>query len=64
MTATMPEGWGAGADDADDVDVEITFTPGLSESRAAEETTLEAYQRKMREKKSRIEIFAKTWMRM
>ncbi|KAF9480997.1 hypothetical protein BDN70DRAFT_876869 [Pholiota conissans] len=54
----MPEGWGAGgnafgADDADDVDMEITFTPGLSAAKEGEETTLEKYQRKMREKRKK-----------
>ena len=53
----LPEGWGkgfAGDDDADDVDMEVTFAPGLSETKGAEdETTLEKYQRKMKEKKKR-----------
>lgn len=51
---TLPEGWGKGLDDddADDVDMEVTFAPGLSETKDSEdETTLEKYQRKMREKK-------------
>ncbi|KAF8202878.1 hypothetical protein BJ912DRAFT_1018743 [Pholiota molesta] len=52
----MPEGWGGddaqdGGDDGDDVDMEITFTPGLSAAKEGEETTLERYQRKMREKR-------------
>ncbi|KAH9486989.1 Pre-rRNA-processing protein esf1 [Psilocybe cubensis] len=48
----MPEGWG---DDAkDDVDMEITFTPGLTEKKDEEnETSLEKYQRKMREKRKK-----------
>ncbi|KAL1709048.1 hypothetical protein EV121DRAFT_195711 [Schizophyllum commune] len=47
----LPEGWGA-KDDDDDVDMEITFTPGLSEKKGdGEETTLDKYQRKMREKR-------------
>jgi hypothetical protein len=56
---TLPEGWGARGPkaDADDVGVEITFTPGLSERTAldadAEETTLEKYQRKLREKRKK-----------
>ncbi|KAF7793336.1 hypothetical protein EIP86_004448 [Pleurotus ostreatoroseus] len=54
---TLPEGWGAGKgfdDDADDVDMEITFTPGLSATKGDEdETTLEKYQRKMKEKKKK-----------
>uniref|UniRef100_D8PNT4 Uncharacterized protein n=1 Tax=Schizophyllum commune (strain H4-8 / FGSC 9210) TaxID=578458 RepID=D8PNT4_SCHCM len=50
----LPEGWGAKGGDADDddVDMEITFTPGLSEKKGdGEETTLDKYQRKMREKR-------------
>ena len=49
----MPEGWG---DDGavDDVDMEITFTPGLSDKQTKEdETTLERYQRKMKEKRKK-----------
>ena len=49
----MPEGWG---DDGavDDVDMEITFTPGLSDKKIKEdETTLERYQRKMKDKKKK-----------
>ncbi|THH01804.1 hypothetical protein EW026_g932 [Hermanssonia centrifuga] len=51
---TLPEGWGS-RDDDEDVDVEITFTPGLSESKGKgeNETTLEKYQRKMKEKRNR-----------
>ncbi|KAG2140964.1 uncharacterized protein EDB93DRAFT_650462 [Suillus bovinus] len=52
----LPEGWGRD-DDAgnhDDVDMEITFTPGLTETKNPEdETTMEAYQRKMREKRKK-----------
>jgi len=51
----IPEGWGDddnGADD--DVDMEITFTPGLSAKKDEdEETTLERYQRKMKEKRKK-----------
>ena len=55
----MPEGWGTkgnkgewGEEGDDDVDMEITFTPGLSEKKGdGEETTLDKYQRKMREKR-------------
>lgn len=47
----MPEGWGQSKDD-EKVDMEITFTPGLSaDNDNKDETTLEKYQRKMREKK-------------
>ncbi|KAG1811216.1 uncharacterized protein BJ212DRAFT_561391 [Suillus subaureus] len=52
----LPEGWGRD-DDAgkhDDVDMEITFTPGLTETKdPQDETTMEAYQRKMREKRKK-----------
>jgi hypothetical protein len=53
--ATLPEGWGGAADDdKGDVDMEITFAPGLSEAKEGdEETTLEAYQRKMRDKRKK-----------
>ncbi|KAH9950404.1 hypothetical protein B0H21DRAFT_533803 [Amylocystis lapponica] len=52
----MPEGWSKGHDDGDgDVDMEITFMPGLSGAKDVDhdETTLEKYQRKMKEKKKR-----------
>jgi len=51
----LPEGWGKDHDDdADDVDMEITFTPGLSTAKEdRDETTLEKYQRKMKEKKKK-----------
>ncbi|KZT72826.1 hypothetical protein DAEQUDRAFT_762639 [Daedalea quercina L-15889] len=56
----LPEGWGRGKDlpggnsDGGDVDMEITFTPGLSERKDSEdETTLEKYRRKMKEKKQK-----------
>ena len=49
----LPEGWGKGDDDGD-ADMEITFTPGLSETKNKDdETTLEAYKRKMKEKKKK-----------
>ena len=49
----LPEGWGKGGDDGD-ADMEITFTPGLSLAKNAdEETTLDAYKRKMKEKKKK-----------
>ncbi|KAG6814076.1 hypothetical protein H0H92_003123 [Tricholoma furcatifolium] len=47
----LPEGWNH-EDDPDDVDMEITFTPGLSEHKK-DETTLDKYQRKMREKRKK-----------
>ena len=52
----MPEGWGTGAgEDGASVDMEITFTPGLSAGTGdQDETTLEKYQRKMKEKKKKL----------
>ncbi|KAJ7630887.1 hypothetical protein FB45DRAFT_793617, partial [Roridomyces roridus] len=50
----LPEGWDRGGDGDGDVDMEITFTPGLTNSKAPEdETTLDKYQRKMREKRKK-----------
>ncbi|KAI1788754.1 hypothetical protein LXA43DRAFT_924461 [Ganoderma leucocontextum] len=52
----MPEGWGTGpgGEDEGGVDMEITFTPGLSVGKGdKDETTLEKYQRKMKEKKKK-----------
>ncbi|PFH54421.1 hypothetical protein AMATHDRAFT_135225 [Amanita thiersii Skay4041] len=50
----MPEGWGNNGGNERDVDMEITFTPGLSERKDEEhETTLDKYQRKMREKRKK-----------
>ncbi|KIY63526.1 hypothetical protein CYLTODRAFT_471233 [Cylindrobasidium torrendii FP15055 ss-10] len=52
-TDEMPEGWNTGGDDrGSDMDMEITFTPGLSTDKAdGDETTIEKYKRKMREKR-------------
>lgn len=48
----MPEGWGD--DGASDVDMEITFSAGLTgKADEGDETTLEKYQRKMREKRKK-----------
>jgi len=50
----LPEGWGRDGKPGklDDVDMEITFTPGLTEAKKPEnETTMEKYQRKMKEKR-------------
>lgn len=52
----LPEGWGRDdeAGKHDDIDMEITFAPGLTEAKNLEdETTMEAYQRKMREKRKK-----------
>lgn len=52
----LPEGWGRdNEDDPKDVDMEITFTPGLSQTKDQdkEETTLQKYERKMKEKRKK-----------
>ncbi|KAF8641015.1 hypothetical protein AX17_000660 [Amanita inopinata Kibby_2008] len=56
----MPEGWAKeetlkyGETPDDDVDMEVTFTPGLSEHKDEEhETTLDKYQKRMREKRKK-----------
>ncbi|KAJ7125635.1 hypothetical protein C8R43DRAFT_712063 [Mycena crocata] len=50
----LPEGWDRGQEDEGDVDMEITFTPGLSESKGVgDENTLDKYQRKMKEKRKK-----------
>nr|GAT44145.1 predicted protein [Mycena chlorophos] len=50
----LPEGWDRGDEEKGDVDLEITFTPGLADSkRSGDETTLEKYQRKMKEKRKK-----------
>ncbi|KAG2048936.1 hypothetical protein BDR06DRAFT_962043 [Suillus hirtellus] len=52
----LPEGWGRDdeAGKYDDIDMEITFAPGLTEAKNLDdETTMEAYQRKMREKRKK-----------
>jgi len=48
----IPEGWG-NDDKGDDVDMEITFTPALSKKTGEEETTLDKYQRKMKDKRKK-----------
>ncbi|KAJ3563438.1 hypothetical protein NP233_g8936 [Leucocoprinus birnbaumii] len=48
----LPEGWNNDGQESD-VDMQITFTPGLSEKRDEEETTLDKYQRKIREKRKK-----------
>jgi len=55
----LPEGWSRNAKQQGDVDMEITFTPGLSEKKDGDETTLEKYQRKTREKRNRKKVDAK-----
>ena len=62
----LPEGWGdafdnkagrgekrkSGGGEDSDVDMEVTFMPGLSETKyPGDENTLERYQRKMKEKR-------------
>lgn len=49
----IPEGWGDDDGGQGDVDMEITFTPGLTATKEGDETTLEKYQRKMREKRKK-----------
>lgn len=50
----LPEGWGRDEDDPGDVDMEITFTPGLSaNSGEQDDTTLSKYQRKVKEKRKK-----------
>lgn len=49
----LPEGWGGHPDGQGDVDMEITFTPGLSEKKDQDESTLDKYQRKTREKRKK-----------
>jgi hypothetical protein len=51
----LPEGWGRDEGERKgDVDMEITFMPGLSKVKATEdETTLEKYQTKMKEKRKK-----------
>jgi hypothetical protein len=49
----LPEGWGHDDNDTRDIDMEVTFTPGLSEKHEEDETTLQKYQRKMRDKRKK-----------
>ena len=64
----LPEGWGdafdnkasrgekskSGGGEDSDVDMEVTFMPGLSETKnPGDENTLERYQRKMKEKRKK-----------
>ncbi|KAJ7783727.1 hypothetical protein DFH07DRAFT_873889 [Mycena maculata] len=57
----LPEGWDRGQeDDEGDVDMQITFTPGLTDSKAPkDETTLDKYQRKMKEKRKKKKVEVK-----
>jgi len=55
----LPEGWGREGSESGDVDMEITFTPGLSDRNAQEESTLDKYQRKIREKRKKRKEEAK-----
>jgi len=58
----LPEGWGCDDEQGkpDDIDMEITFTPGLTDVKKPEdETTMEQYQRKMREKRKKRKEEAK-----
>ncbi|KAI6028238.1 hypothetical protein EDC04DRAFT_151451 [Pisolithus marmoratus] len=50
----LPEGWEDAQEAGSDVDMEITFTPGLSVAKGTkDQTTLEKYEQKMREKRQR-----------
>ncbi|KAI9512922.1 hypothetical protein F5148DRAFT_1279424 [Russula earlei] len=54
----LPEGWAGSkaedtAGDNDDVDMEVTFRPALSGGNDEDETTIDKYQRKMREKRKK-----------
>ncbi|KAI3621900.1 pre-rrna-processing protein esf1 [Moniliophthora roreri] len=49
----LPEGWDKRHDKGDDLDMEVTFTPGLADRKDEDETTLERYQRKLREKRKK-----------
>lgn len=58
----LPEGWGQDDEPGKrgDVDMEITFMPGLVEVKKLEdETTMEKYQRKMKEKRKKRKEEAK-----
>lgn len=53
----LPEGWGRGDEnESRDVDMEITFTPGLVEAKDKEETTLQKYERKIKEKRKNRKV--------
>ncbi|KAG6885583.1 hypothetical protein C0993_012585 [Termitomyces sp. T159_Od127] len=54
----LPEGWDHDKNQ-EDIDMEITFTPGLSEQKE-DETTLEKYRRKMKEKRKKRKEEVKT----
>ncbi|KAF8272901.1 hypothetical protein EI94DRAFT_1826515 [Lactarius quietus] len=54
----LPEGWAGSkpcnlGDDGGDLDMEVTFRPALTGGQDEDETTLEKYQRKMREKRKK-----------
>lgn len=47
----LAEGWNCGDENIRDIDMQVTFTPGLIEKSNQDVTTLEAYKRKTKEKK-------------
>ncbi|KAF9457452.1 hypothetical protein BDZ94DRAFT_1202746, partial [Collybia nuda] len=47
----LPEGWGRDNNNVGDVDMEVTFTPGISDKNSEAETTLDKYQQKIRDKR-------------
>lgn len=49
--AELPEGWRLENNDQDDLDMEVTFSAGLSASKG--ETTIDRYQQKMKEKRQK-----------
>jgi hypothetical protein len=55
----LPEGWSGNANEQGEVDMEITFTPGLSERKDHDESTLDKYRRKIREKRKKKQGEAK-----
>jgi hypothetical protein len=59
-SSELPEGWGRDEHGGgSDVDMEITFTPGLTGVKNdQDETTLEKYQRKMKEKRKKAKANA------
>lgn len=62
---SLPEGWGDPGFDSDgdgDADMEITFMPGLSEAanKKGDETTIEKYKRKQKEKREARKARGKT----
>jgi hypothetical protein len=49
----LPEGWSGNTNTQGEVDMEITFAPGLTEGKDHDESTLDKYRRKIREKRKK-----------